>query len=345
MTSYGVDKASAAQAEEAAADRFSLILSGAASQADLEEIDGWRRADDANEAAWQRLTSIWSATGAAADAPSIHAMRSAALASGRVERPPRVRWQRYGLALAASLLLAISGFSWAGFEGLLPWQDRGTLLAGKGSGGWSRGERTRVGEIRSFRLGDGSTVTLNTDSDLQTALSPAVRAVRLSRGEAFFKVAIDADRPFAVEAGPLVVTALGTQFSVRNMSDAVVVTLVEGRVRVTTADRQKEQILTPGMQLVAAGPAFRSTTIDAERAVSWTSGLLDFRQARLDAVVAEMNRYSSRKIVLADPVLAARPVSGLFPTDNQDRFIDMLVASEKIRVKRRTASSVELGTP
>src|SRR3546814_8812761 len=74
---------------------------------------------------------------------------------------------------------------------------------------------TAVGGFQRLPLADGSRVDLNTNSRLDVAYSKAVRRLDLEQGEAFFKVAKDAQRPFVVHAGAWRVTAVGTAFTVR----------------------------------------------------------------------------------------------------------------------------------
>ena len=100
---------------------------------------------------------------------------------------------------------------------------------------------TAIGERSTFTLNDGSTVTLNTNSELVVDFSEGRRDVRLSRGEASFDVAKNSSRPFVVQAGDGVVWAVGTAFSVRyasteneSGSPAVGVVVTEGAVKVFT---------------------------------------------------------------------------------------------------------------
>jgi len=80
---------------------------------------------------------------------------------------------------------------------------------------------TVIGGLEAVPLGDGSRVTLNTDSELQVSLEPTERVVNLNHGEAYFEVAQDKTRPFIVKAGHARVIAVGTQFSVRRDGDQV----------------------------------------------------------------------------------------------------------------------------
>ncbi len=90
---------------------------------------------------------------------------------------------------------------------------------------------TAVGGIASVPMSDGSKVTLNTESAIRLAVSETERRVQLERGEAFFEVAKDPNRPFVVSAGNKRVIAVGTKFSVRRDGNDLRVFVTEGKVR------------------------------------------------------------------------------------------------------------------
>ena len=71
--------------------------------------------------------------------------------------------------------------------------------------------RTSSGERRRISLPDGSRVDLAPQSRLSMTFDGQVRRLTLHEGEAFFNVATDR-RPFTVEAGRGITTALGTAF-------------------------------------------------------------------------------------------------------------------------------------
>ena len=104
---------------------------------------------------------------------------------------------------------------------------------------------TAVGEQRTVTLPDGSSVELNTASQVAIRYTARTRAVQLTRGEAHFTVASDRSRPFSVHAAGRVVTAVGTAFTVQLRRDAVEVTVAEGRVRLA-----ESQAATSGIESI-----------------------------------------------------------------------------------------------
>ncbi len=121
---------------------------------------------------------------------------------------PRLRF----LAMAASLLVLV-------VAGAFFYDPRGTYS-------------TATGEERSVRLEDGSTLDLNSQSKVRVRFSAHERSVELLQGQALFRVAKDAARPFIVSTDTTQVRAVGTQFDVYRKNSGTVVTVIEGHVAV-----------------------------------------------------------------------------------------------------------------
>ena len=100
--------------------------------------------------------------------------------------------------------------------------------------------QTVVGQQELISLPDGSTVHLNTNSEVDVSYSEQRRVVRLLRGEAYFEVARMLDRPFHVYANGGLVQAVGTAFSVRLLNGSLVDVLVtEGSVAIAPFDHER----------------------------------------------------------------------------------------------------------
>ncbi len=105
--------------------------------------------------------------------------------------------------------------------------------------------QTMAGEIRSFELEDGSTVTLNENSRLMVNngfLTNNKREVTLS-GEACFEVAKIDGKPFIIGTQRTTTTVLGTSFYLRAIptEDSTVLSVIEGKV--SFSDDQSDSLL------------------------------------------------------------------------------------------------------
>lgn len=194
-----------------------------------------------------------------------------------------------------------------------------------------------TGQGRTVALEDGSNVRLDVASRIAVRFGKKRRDVQLLEGRAVFEVAHDTARPFVVGAGDGSVTAVGTRFEVQRGDGDVVVTLAEGIVAVSRQDGQggdRETRLQPGEQLSWSDrdAGWTRHVTDTEAALSWTRGRLIFRGTPLAEVVDEVNRYATRKLVLADPSLAKLPVHGNFVTGNAGAVVAALKAVLPVRV-------------
>lgn len=194
--------------------------------------------------------------------------------------------------------------------------------------------RTAPGQMRQVTLDDGSLVDLGPDSAIAVHFSAETRQVTLLAGDAFFQAAPRAGaerRPFVVAAARGTTTALGTQFLVEARADGARVTAVEHRIEIAfdTPERGDERIvLSPGTAVEydlshGLGPV---DAADLDAATAWRNGLLVFDSVPLEDVVRKLNRYRRGRIVIADPQLAQRKVSGVFASGNLDDVIRTITA-------------------
>jgi transmembrane sensor len=199
---------------------------------------------------------------------------------------------------------------------------------------------TAVGELRKIQLPDGSTVELNTRSEIRVDFNAHRRDVRLVNGEAFFAVAKDSKRPFRVLSDSAQIRAIGTQFTVYRKTNQIIVTVVEGKVAAQNHHKRLE--LTAGYQGIIESRvptpalAIRAARVNAERATSWRQHRLIFDNQPLSSVIAEFNRYNRQQLVVEDAELAAQGISGVFDPDKPQGLI--LFLSKKGGVKTRKVS-------
>ena len=187
---------------------------------------------------------------------------------------------------------------------------------------------TPIGGMTTLPMADGSWVTLNTDSAIRISLTPKIRRVSLDRGEAFFIVAKDRNRPFVVDANDKSVTAVGTEFAVRKDGATTRVTVAEGRVRFATIASKTATPIAAGE--IAEVRGRDSIVVKAEPlsqvmgTLSWRQGLVVFHDTPLTEAVSDLNRYNAKKIRILDPSAAAIQICGAIRTDNVDGFIRLM---------------------
>jgi transmembrane sensor len=218
---------------------------------------------------------------------------------------------------------------------------------------------TGTGESRVVTLADGSTLQLGPQSHARVLFSARQRDVSLGRGEAVFKVAKDPARPFTVLADRARVRAVGTEFGVERRGDAVVVTVAEGRVAVSASASPvtfpfmkdspplspialdaDEQVAIP--HVGRTGPVRR---VDSASSLAWVHGRLVFNDDVISLVVERFNQYNHVRLVLRDPTIASRRISGSFDATDPESFLAFLHSSiPGTVVHRRHEGEIEIGT-
>lgn len=309
-------------------------------------FETWKREDPEHERVFTRMQR----RNSVADRFVADVRVQELIEQARAETAPG--WRRYGriAAIAATLLLVVGVSAMLSLGGDNN-PDAPVLAV-------VEGYETAIGERSTISLSDGSVVTLNTNSRIEVDYSERQRLVRLVRGQGYFEVAKDIDRPFSVGVGDKQVIALGTVFDVRfDTEDMIQVTLVEGRVQVSNvpdpaapaegpvASQYTEGIeLKPGEQLIAALDATPQVVVaDAMVETSWRTGRLIFEERALEEVVAEMNRYNMQKLVLDDDErLTQMKISGTFKTGRASSFVNALSVIRPLGVERSGPNELTL---
>ncbi|MCA8095244.1 FecR domain-containing protein [Burkholderia anthina] len=190
-----------------------------------------------------------------------------------------------------------------------------------------------IGYQTTLPLDDGSEVLLNTDTSVLYLNRLRSREIILERGEAMFRVAHSAWRPFFVRAGSAEIEDVGTTFSVRRRTNGVDVAVLEGQVAVTPA------LSSPAVQL-AKDQAIRTTganieAVNPDALVAWKDRRLDFDNTPLKEVVSELARYRAASIIFVDDRAGQARISGGFSTVDIDRILKTLPQVAAVKVMFR----------
>ena len=303
-----------------AADWHARLRREPLSEVEEARFRAWLAGNPARRQEFEAISAMWSQLGALADSPEVLAeLRAAEVEAAPPAAPPRVsRRAVLGWALAASVVATAGIVSWQ-------WLSAPEIYA------------TGVGELKVVPLGDGSVITINTSSRVAVRFTRSQRRVEVLSGQANFAVAKDAARPFIVSAGGGETLAVGTEFDVYQRENSTVVTLIEGRVNVTSPVAG-----TPVLALIAgeqvsysAHEAPLRTTADLRRTSAWRAKKLDFADTPLREAISEANRYSNLKIELRGAELADARISGVFEAGRNDSLAEGVRAYFGLRLERQ----------
>jgi len=293
-----------------------------------QELDAWLNADPRHRGAYVRARAHW------VDLDRLAAIHGPASPEATtVEGRPGISRRQLLAASVAAVSVVGGGLSW--------------IILRSGRDHYTSG----IGEVRRIALEDGSTLMLNTATEVTVQFSERQRNIRLIRGEALFEVAHDTVRPFLVRVNDIAVRAVGTAFAVRLEAAQIDVTVTEGIVEVAepatapAADQAASATSRPKAQRVAANERVvimlaRAAEVrpiapaEADRQLAWREGLVSFDGESLQTAVAEINRHNRRQIVIDDPALAEKPVVGIFRATDLDGFSAAAAEALKARAIR-----------
>ncbi|MFB1033829.1 MAG: FecR domain-containing protein, partial [Sinobacterium sp.] len=224
---------------------------------------------------------------------------------------------------------------------------------------------TQVGEQQTLLLPDQSTLVLNTDSQVTVSYERDRRVLTLQKGEAYFDVVKDPERPFEVYAGNGRVRAVGTAFTVRLQQQDVAVFVAEGVVEVLSqADLEPLTLQAQGeggavlaqvpeaVRVSAGAKAVyhqaeeQGVTVapaqDLQKSLAWREGTLVFKGETLGEVIEEFSRYTDLSIVVPGKRLRNMKVGGIFKVGDTVALLDALENSFGIYAKHITDDIIYL---
>lgn len=336
-----------------AAEWFVTCRSDALDDVMRRKFDSWLRQSPQHLSAYLELAAIWDegpgldprhrwdadtlVARALADQTNVVPLTKPAAPAGTTHKSSRVHWIA---ASIATIAIAATTLLWV-------YLSREPVYV------------TQIGEQRSITLPDGSTMELNSRSKVRVRYSEHERALELIQGQALFRVAKNASRPFVVSSDGTRVRAVGTQFDVNRKREGTVVTVVEGRVAVmrnvsdarvdlmtvqmpeASMPRLAQETFSDGAGIMlAAGEQITVTDTAAKqitrpnvaRAIAWTQRQLVFEGATLTEVAEEFNRYNQRQLIVQDPELYEFHISGVFSSTDPDALLQFLRERADVRV-------------
>lgn len=258
---------------------------------DEDAFRSWLASKPENARAFEAVTTIWDLA---------EGLRPANALS---KRPPALR-RRTVLTGLGTVAVAGAGFA--------VWQNAYAGIY-----------ETRIGEQKHVTLSDGTRAFLDTDTRLRERYTESVRAVELERGLVDFRIKPDLHRPFVVDAAGQRVVADRTTLDVRRDGDRISVVLLQGRatvLAVAPAARPRLVLERGERAIVAENIAPRIDRPNLAPLTAWQYGQAMFESETLAAAAAEMNRYSTIRLEVDDPLVANLKLSGVYRVGDNTAF-------------------------
>lgn len=271
-----------------AADWLARLHADDRSVHDEADFRAWLGADPSRARAFEKASGIWDAVGGLRDDPR--------------PAPPVQREQTSRRAVLA------------GGAGLI-------LTCGLGLG-WRQAHagvyQTDLGEQRRFRLEDSTRIMLDTSTRVRFTADESRRLLTLTSGRVDIEIARDA-RPFVIEAGDTSAVMQSGRLDLRRDEHTVAITAIQGSASVQSV--RARTVLAAGNRIaMESGRNDRLDRPEIDDLLAWQSGRLAFRDETVAQAVAEMNRYTSRELVVSDPTAAEMRLSGVYRVGDPEGF-------------------------
>jgi len=297
----------------------------------------WLESDTSHQKAYIAAEELWARLGSV-EQLEVAEGNPGNLAANVFPMPKKQRWAYFPQAIAASFVLFAVAFA-----SIMYFNNQPVPF------------ETAIGEQREMQLDDGSRILLNTDSSVAIKYNESSRVVDLKRGEAFFVVAKNAARPFIVKTVGGLVRVIGTEFNVLSRSNAVEVTVLEGKVAVSPASHLQaleDPLYEPSLTLSAneqvlldsRSSEFITTRADALSVSAWRSGELVYKGETLDQVLSDLNRYFDGEIKVGDPTIKDLQVVAIFQIQDKQSTIQVLEETFNL-VSKQISSELTLVLP
>ena len=191
----------------------------------------------------------------------------------------------------------------------------------------------RGGEYQ-LKLADGTLVWLNAESELKypEQFTADNRTVYV-KGEMYFEVAKDVDKPFIVHVNENTIQVLGTAFNVRAYyeSKESQVTLAEGSISLNSNGTSK--VLKPNQQAVIGADKTIINEVDASQFSAWKDGMFLYRRATLENILNDLSRWYNTKVFYTNQQIKYSKYSVYVRRyENITSILEMLEATGEVKI-------------
>ena len=225
------------------------------------------------------------------------------------------RW----VAVAASVLL-VAGLSW-----LFISKNQKAGISSAAAVATTKNISNNTPQKKTLTLSDGSTVDLSPSSTLSYPQNfNSLKRDVILNGDATFNIAKDVAKPFSVHSNSVLITVLGTRFTVNSheANNATKVILHEGRVMVkisnpSSRDNKSEYYLSPGDIFICDSRSTRILHLEKDKDDGYV-----FNNYPLDVVFDQLQIIYNTRIIYNKAELGNRSFIGKI--DKKDSLYHIL---------------------
>jgi len=198
-------------------------------------------------------------------------------------------------------------------------------------------------DTTSVLLADQTSVKLNKNSELSypEKFSKSKRVVKL-KGEAFFKVKPNKEKPFIIETKKAQIRVLGTSFNVKayDTINKISVSVKTGKVELSNTEQKRQKlILTKGETGVIDYDNNKIYKVESslknEAELYWLTKKLVFKQTELYIVTQTLSNIFDVNIKLDNDSLKTCPLTVPFEQMNLDEILQVIAVTFDLKIERK----------
>lgn len=310
-------------------DLIGKVLAGEATAQEQETVMLWRKQHEANEKYFNQLKTIFDKAGATNVQVEFNADEAWSKVKSQIKHEGKVIsinrtpfFSPLRIAAGIIILLGITSILY-----LLNTPPAQTLAVASEK------------ETRQDTLPDGSTAFLNKKTELEFEYNPRekTRKVKL-KGEAYFTVKHEEEKPFIIEADEILVRDIGTEFNLKAYPDKDTIEII-----VTHGEVQFYTKQDPGLNLKAGEKAIYSKRTKEfyriekpdTNTLAYKTKVFSFNNTDLRSVVALLNEVYNSKISLANESLYSCRLTANFKEDNPEIIVEVIAETMGLELSKK----------
>ncbi len=185
-------------------------------------------------------------------------------------------------------------------------------------------------------LPDSSVVWLNRNSAVTfpEKFKNNIRNIKL-KGEAFFKVTRNPEKPFVINTQNAEITVLGTSFNIKNSNNTTRVDVTTGKVNVSNLNHTEQTTITAGLSAKVTNTQVKNFKNDNPNYLAWKTGDFIFENTTLIKAVDDLNSYYNNSFVIENTTNIPCSLTAKFHKAGIKEVLEILELTCNIKIVKK----------
>ncbi|WP_047445441.1 FecR family protein [Alistipes sp. ZOR0009] len=192
-------------------------------------------------------------------------------------------------------------------------------------------------------LADGSIIYLNSNTTFAYPQQFANNERKVTlKGEAFFDIARNPEKPFIIETADAYVQVLGTAFNIKSYAQNGFELVVErGKVRVTLKNNPSiSEVVVAGERMDISQNQLQKSHWTNDGSLAWRVGKMQFKDETLQNIVTVINRNYNTSITIPEHEVASRRMTVTFDKNSVNDIVELVCLSMNLKADRQGAQTI-----